>query len=356
MESMVSASFWKDKNIFVTGHTGFKGTWLSHVLLTMGANIFGYSLPPKDTPSLYVLTNLQNRLHSTFGDIRDYNNLKKAFDEANPKIVIHLAAQPLVRDGYENPRYTYETNLMGTVNILECVRLSSNVKSFLNITTDKVYKNNEWNWGYREIDQIGGQDPYSNSKGCSELATNSYRESFFVNSKISISTARAGNVIGGGDFAKHRIIPDCVRAVQKKAPIMIRSPKSIRPYQHVLEPIFAYLMILEKQYVNNELQGNYNIGPNDCDCISTEQLTSIFCETWGDGAVWKCEENKGPHESNILKLDCSKIRNVFGWLPKWDIDEAINKTCEWTRDWLNNKNIVCTIENQIKEYMENQER
>ncbi len=344
-------SFWHGKKVFITGHTGFKGSWMCRVLLNYGADITGYSLPAPTEPNLFEIADIEKQIHNITADIRDHDELKASIDAAKPEIVLHLAAQPIVRESYQNPRYTYETNVMGTVNLLECIRLNDSVKSFLNVTTDKVYKNNEWCWGYREDDKLDGFDPYSNSKSCSELITHSYKNSFFENRDISISTARAGNVIGGGDFASDRIIPDCIRAVQKRLPIVVRNPHSTRPYQHVLEPIMAYLMVAEKQYENKNFAGWYNIGPDDCDCVTTGQLVELFCSTWGNGATWENKSTGGPHEANFLKLDCSKIKTQFGWSPKWHIKDAIEKTCEWTKAWLSNENITVIMDKQIEEYM-----
>ena len=356
MENLVISSFWKDKKVFVTGHTGFKGSWMCRVLLNFGAEVVGYSLPAPTEPNLHGLAELENKISGTLADIRDFEKLKTSFDEAKPEIVIHMAAQPIVRDSYNDPRYTYETNVMGTVNLLECLRLSNSVKSFLNVTTDKVYKNNEWVWGYRETEPLDGYDPYSNSKSCSELVTHSYRNSFFSDRNIAVSTARAGNVIGGGDFANDRIIPDCIRAVQKDEPIIVRNPHSTRPYQHVLEPIMAYLMIAEKQYTDLGYAGWYNVGPDDCDCVTTGKLADIFCSAWGNGARWENKWTGGPHEANFLKLDCSKIKSTFGWLPKWHISDAVEKTCEWTKVWLNGGNIPKIMDKQIEEYLDGGQR
>lgn len=356
MENLVTPSFWKDKKVFLTGHTGFKGSWMCRVLLGFGANITGYSLPAPTEPNLFSMAGLEEHMTSTIGDIRDFDSLKSAFDTAGPEIVIHMAAQPIVRDSYNNPKYTYETNVMGTVNLLECIRLSNSVKSFLNVTTDKVYKNNEWEWGYREIDPLDGYDPYSNSKSCSELVTHSYKSSFFADGKVAVSTARAGNVIGGGDFAKDRIIPDCIRAVMKDEPIIVRNSNSTRPYQHVLEPVIAYLMIAEKQYESSEFTGWYNVGPGDCGCVTTGRLTDIFCSVWGNNARWENKWNGGPHEANFLKLDCSKIKSTFGWSPKWNISDAVVKTCEWTKAWINEDNIAKIMDKQIEEYINGGQR
>ena len=344
-------NFFKDKKVFVTGHTGFKGSWLCKILVMMGAKVTGYSLNPPTTPSLYEISGIEKDITSVIGDIRNFDDLKKAFDNARPEIVIHLAAQPIVRDSYKDPVYTYETNVMGTVNILECIRLSDCVKSFLNVTTDKVYKNNEWAWGYREDEMLDGYDPYSNSKSCSELVTHSYKNSFFFDRNIAISTARAGNVIGGGDFANDRIIPDCVRAAEKGVAINVRNPFSTRPYQHVLEPLFAYLMILQKQYEDISFSGYYNVGPDECDCITTGELVQLFCDKWGEIAWNNQAEANAPHEANFLKLDCSKLKSVFGWKPRWHVDEAIMRTVEWSKDYFSGLDISDTMEKQIVDFI-----
>ena len=350
---MNELEFYKGKRIFVTGHTGFKGTWLCRILVDAGAIVTGYSLEPPTQPSLFELAGLEGKMTSVIGDIRDREKLLAAFRAANPEIVLHLAAQPIVRDSYKNPAYTYETNVMGTVNSLECVRLNDGVRSFLNVTTDKVYHNNEWPWGYREDEPLDGFDPYSNSKSCSELVTHSYLNSFFADGKVAISTARAGNVIGGGDFANDRIIPDCVRAVQSGTPLILRNPNSTRPYQHVLEPLFAYLMIAKRQYEDGAYAGWYNVGPDECDCVTTGQLAALFKEKWGEGFTWFDQAEPGaPHEANFLKLDCSKLKTIFGWRPRWHIDQAVENTVEWTRVWLAGGGIPAEMERQIRLYME----
>lgn len=344
-------SFYKDKRVFITGHTGFKGSWLCKILSNAGAEITGYSLKPYTEPSLFEIADIENDIESIIGDIRDLNSLKKAFDKSNPEIVLHLAAQPIVRDSYKDPAYTYETNVMGTVNILECVRHSDSVKSFLNVTTDKVYLNREWHWGYREDEMLDGYDPYSNSKSCSELVTHSYKNSFFSGNRVAVSTARAGNVIGGGDFSNDRIIPDCVRAAKDNKDIIVRNPYSTRPYQHVLEPLFAYLMIAQKQYEDKKFSGWYNVGPDDCDCFETGSLVDLFVKYWGSGLKWVNKYDGGPHEANFLKLDCSKIKSVFGWTPKWNLDTAVEKTVEWTKCWLNGDDIRQCMDKQIEEFL-----
>lgn len=342
--------FYKGKKVFITGHTGFKGSWLCKILVNAGAIVTGYSLLPPTEPNLFTICGVPNKITSTIGDIRDLSKLKEAFDCAKPEMVFHLAAQPIVRESYQNPAYTYETNVMGTVNILECIRQNSSVKSFLNITTDKVYYNQEWSWGYRENEQLDGFDPYSNSKSCSELVTHSYKNSFFGDGHVAISTARAGNVIGGGDFAKDRIIPDCIRAAIKKDDIIVRNQDSVRPYQHVLEPLYAYLMIARAQYEDGKYAGYYNIGPDESDCISTGRLVTLFCEKWGENQNWLNQSDGGPHEANFLKLDCSKLKTIFGWKPKFDIETAIEKTVEWTKAYLDNRDINICMGAQIKDY------
>ena len=345
-------SFYKGKRVFVTGHTGFKGSWLCKMLANVGAEVTGYSLNPPTTPSLFEIAEIKNDVHSVIGDVRNYRELKAAFDEAQPEIVLHLAAQPIVRDSYKDPAYTYETNVMGTVNILECVRNSCCVKSFLNVTTDKVYLNKEWAWGYRENEELDGYDPYSNSKSCSELVTHSYRNSFFADGSVAISTARAGNVIGGGDFANDRIIPDCIRAAIKHEDIIVRNPFSTRPYQHVLEPLYAYLMIAAMQYADGSYAGYYNVGPDDRDCFQTGALVDLFVKHWGDNMRWINRYDGGPHEANFLKLDCSKLKTTFGWKPHWDLDKAIERVVEWSKCWVAGGDIRACMDREIKEFLE----
>lgn len=346
--------FYRGKRIFITGHTGFKGAWLCRILVGAGAIVIGYSLEPPTRPNLFELAGLEGKMTSVIGDIRDREKLMAAFRAAKPEIILHLAAQPIVRDSYKDPAYTYETNVMGTVNLLECVRTAEvPPRSVVNITTDKVYHNREWVWGYREEEPLDGFDPYSNSKSCSELVTHSYLNSFFADSGIAISTARAGNVIGGGDFANDRIIPDCVRAVETGKPIGVRNPHSTRPYQHVLEPLFAYLMIARGQYENSVLAGWYNVGPDEQDCVTTGRLVELFKDKWGEGFSWINQAEKdAPHEANFLKLDCSKLKAAFGWTPRWHIGEAVEKTVEWSRVWLSGGDIPAEMDREINEYLE----
>lgn len=348
---MVDLSFYKGKSVLITGHTGFKGSWLTKILLDAGAIITGFSLPAEDE-SLFNLLELDKKIYMHIeGDVRDAVKLLAAFEAAQPEIVFHLAAQPIVRTSYEEPVYTYETNVVGTVNVLECVRWLSSVKSFLNVTTDKVYKNNEWEWGYRECDELDGYDPYSNSKSCSELVTSSYKKSFLNEKGVSVSTARAGNVIGGGDFAKDRIIPDCVRAAIAGDDIFVRNPNSVRPFQHVLEPLFAYLLIAQKQYEDEVYADSYNVGPDDSDCVTVREIATLFCNSWGDGLKWTTKTNFGPHEANYLKLDCSKIKNKLYWNPTWNIAKAIEKTVEFSKVYHEKGDITACVEKQIKEFI-----
>lgn len=353
-EKMIDLSFYQGKKVLITGHTGFKGSWMCKVLADVGADIIGYALNPPTVPSLFELLGLEKKLHSVEGDIRDLDHLRQVFEQTGPEIVIHMAAQPIVRESYKNPAYTYEVNIMGTVNVLECIRESITVKSFVNVTTDKVYKNREWEWGYRENEELNGFDPYSNSKSCSELVTESYKNSFFGERKTAISTVRAGNVIGGGDFAVDRIIPDCIRAIEKNREIAVRNPYSIRPYQHVLEPVMAYLILAEQQYNNPTLAGSYNIGPEDCDCVTTGALVDAFCKTWNSiteiKVSWSNQATEGPHEANFLRLDCAKAKHVFGWKPVWHMEQAIEKIVEWSVAYLQDNNLEEVMKKQIEEY------
>jgi CDP-glucose 4,6-dehydratase len=342
--------FYKGKRVLITGHTGFKGSWMCEVLLNAGADVVGYALEPPTDPNLFELLGLHQNMVSVRGDVRNLEDLMVCVQTYQPEIVIHMAAQPIVRTSYESPVYTYETNVMGTVNILECIRKTDSVKSFVNVTTDKVYQNQEWCWGYRENDRLDGFDPYSNSKSCSELVTHSYQRSFLENRGVSVSTVRAGNVIGGGDFAKDRIIPDCVRAAQAHQKMIVRNPHSIRPYQHVLETVFGYLLVAQEQYKNSKFAGEYNIGPAEDDCITTGELVTLFCDKLHNGLEWINIGENGPHEANFLKLDCSKIKRVLHWHPVWDIEYAVEKTVEWTQAYFNHDNINHVVDEQIAEY------
>lgn len=346
----MNMAFWKGRRVFLTGHTGFKGAWLSQILLNAGAELTGYALPPT-SPSLFEMAGLAGRMQSVEGDIRDAEMLAAALRKASPEIVFHMAAQPLVRESYRAPAVTFETNVMGTVNLLECIRTQGGVVSLLNVTTDKVYHNREWHWGYRETDPLDGYDPYSNSKSCSELVTHSYKSSFLDGSGTAVSTARSGNVIGGGDFAADRIVPDCIRAAQGSGEIVVRNPFSTRPYQHVLEPLFAYLLIAQAQVENRTLEGWYNVGPDDCDCVCTGDLVDLFCSAWGEGVRRVDCPDDGPHEASFLKLDCSLAKSVLGWAPRWNIAQAVKKTVEWAKDAATGQDVCEVMNRQIAEFI-----
>ena len=345
-------SFYKGKKIFITGHTGFKGTWLTRILLQFDAQIIGYSLKPPTKPSLFEQTGTQNQICSITGDIRDGKKLIRAMQSAQPDIVFHLAAQPIVRTSYKEPLVTYETNVIGTVNVLEAVRMTPSVKSVVNVTTDKVYLNRERVAGYKEDEELCGYDPYSNSKSCSELVTYSYRNSFFSENKApAVSTARSGNVIGGGDYAVDRIIPDCIRAVEKENQIILRNPKSTRPYQHVLECLRGYLLLAREQFKDKAIAGAYNFGPDDESCVSTGELATLFCDIWGNGIAWVFKPDKeAPHEAKILKLDNTKAKEKLNWYPRWKIAEAIEKTIEWKKAILKGIGATKITDKQIREY------
>ena len=350
MNPMRLEDFYNGKRVLITGHTGFKGSWLSRILSNMGADVFGISLDPPTTPNLFSIIENSTNISTTIADIRDLGVIKDVVNRTKPEIIIHMAAQPLVSVGYSNPVYTYETNVMGTVNILEASRNVNTVKSILNVTTDKVYQNNEWCWGYREEDTLNGYDPYSNSKSCSELVTSCYTKSFFGEG-TSVSTCRAGNVIGGGDFSDNRIIPDCIRAAISGLPMILRNPYSTRPYQHVLEPLFAYLLIAAKQYGNQRFAGSYNVGPDSASNVNNEVLVQLFKKNWGlDFSYTVATSKELFHEANYLKLDCSKIKSVFGWNPIFSIEEAICKTIDWTKAWSSQRNSLEIMDNQIDDY------
>ncbi len=343
--------FYKGKKVLITGHSGFKGTWLSKILLDAGAKVSGLSLGSDTIPSLYDLTGIAKHIDESIFDIRDYGATLSIVRTRKPDIVFHLAAQPIVRVSYEEPVRTYQTNVMGTVNILDAVRRTDSVRSFVNVTTDKVYLNEDKNIAFTEDMPLDGYDPYSNSKSCSELVTHSYRNSFFGDRKVSISTARAGNVIGGGDFAKDRIIPDCVRAALSGEEIIVRNPASIRPFQHVLEPLFAYLLIAEKQFGHKELEGSYNIGPELSDCISAGEITEMFVKNWGHDLKWIDRSDGGPHEASFLRLDCKKIQETFGWKPVWNIKKAVTETVNWTKVYANGGDVIAEMEREIQEFI-----
>lgn len=350
---MNGTAFFHGRRVLVTGHTGFKGSWLVQMLLRLGAEVTGYALPPEAGVSLYEILHPEGEIRSVFGDVRDIDALQGTFAEAKPEIVLHLAAQPIVRTSYEQPRLTYETNVMGTVNVLECVRKSDSVRSFLNVTTDKVYENRETAKAFTEDEPLDGFDPYSNSKSCSELVTHSYKKSFFADGRVRISTARAGNVIGGGDFARDRIVPDCVRAAAAGSPVIVRNPFSTRPYQHVLDPLYAYLLIAGAQCGDAALAGYYNVGPDDCDCVTTGALATLFCAAWGEGARWENHaEANAPHEAGFLKLDNGKLKRTLGWSPRMHIGEAVQRTVDWTKAWQGGADMRAFTRAQIAEFLQ----
>ena len=344
-------SFYKGKKVLLTGHTGFKGSWMSVMLVNAGAEVIGYSSCSKTETRLFDLCGVKDQITHIKGDVRDLEHLLAVFQECQPEIVIHMAAQPIVRDSYKDPVGTYSTNVMGTVNICEAVRQTPSVRSFLNVTTDKVYENKEWEWGYRENEPLDGYDPYSNSKSCSELVTHSYKSSFFTDGRVAVSTARAGNVIGGGDFANDRIIPDCIRAAVKGEDIIVRNPFSTRPYQHVLEPVYAYLMIAAMQYQEQKYASWYNVGPDDQDCFQTGALVDLFVKHWGEGLKWVNKYDGGPHEANFLKPDCSKLKTTFGWKPHWNLEKAIEKVVEWSKVWIAGEDVRPIMDKQIEEFL-----
>ena len=346
-------SFYRGKRVLLTGHMGFKGMWLALLLLRAGAEVTGFALDAPTEGGREALRRLGvlKELRDLRGDVRDADSLGCAFAAARPEVVFHLAAQPIVRTSYRQPVETFATNMMGTVNVLECIRTSDTVRSALIVTTDKVYENKEWPWGYRENEPLLGYDPYSASKSCAEIAACSYRQSFFADGGVRLSTARAGNVIGGGDFAPDRIIPDCIRAAVRGQVIDIRNPHSTRPYQHVLEPLSVYLTIAARQTADASLVGAWNVGPDDADCVTTGELADIFCRAWGDGVRWQTHADGGPHEAHFLKLDCSKIKAQLGWRPRWHIEEAVEKTVEWVKAWEAGADMRAVSEEQIRAFL-----
>lgn len=351
-EGTMDLSFYREKKVLITGHTGFKGSWMSVVLANAGAEVIGYSTCSRTETRLFDLCGIKGQITHIQGDVRDLNYLLEVFGTYQPEIVIHMAAQPIVRDSYKDSVGTYSTNVLGTVNICEAVRQTESVRSFLNVTTDKVYENREWEWGYRENEPLDGYDPYSNSKSCSELVTHSYKSSFYTDGRVAVSTARAGNVIGGGDFASDRIIPDCIRAAMKGEEIIVRNPFSTRPYQHVLDPVAAYLMIAAKQYEAPDYASWYNVGPDDRNCFRTGDLVDLFVKHWGGGLRWIDKYDGGPHEAGFLKLDCSKLKAAFGWKPHWDIETAIEKVVEWSKAWMAGEDVRPVMDRQIEEFLQ----
>jgi len=353
---MVEAEFWKDKKVFITGHTGFKGSWLSIWLTEMGAVVKGYSFTPQTKPSLFSVAGIEHLVESEFDDIRNYHALCNSIAEFSPDIVFHMAAQPLVRASYEKPLETYETNIMGTANLLEAVRQCSFVKAVVNVTTDKCYENNEWVWGYKETDPMGGRDPYSSSKGCSELVTSSYRESFMRGDNIGVATARAGNVIGGGDWADDRLIPDILRAFEASKPVVIRNPNATRPWQHVLEPLSGYLILAEQLFKNpGEFSEAWNFGPYDLDVRPVDWILDQMTNLW-PGASWVLDRDDNPHEAMLLKLDMSKASTYLGWTPTWSLETSLEKIIKWHKCWIEGADMRVECINEISEFTKDMRR
>ena len=347
--------FWKGKKVFITGHTGFKGGWLVQTLKILGADIKGYSLESNTKPSFFKITNVENGIISEIGDIRNLEKLSMSISEFKPEVVFHLAAQPLVRYSYENPKETYEVNVMGTLNLLEAVRRGNSIKAVVLITTDKCYENKEWDYGYREIDPMGGHDPYSSSKGCCELLISSYRNSYFSQSETKIASARAGNVIGGGDWSEDRLIPDILKAIENNQAPILRNPLAIRPWQHVLEPIKGYLQLAENLYSSeNGFDEPWNFGPNDTDCKSVEWITNSLLSLSNKTFTWIQDKNFNPHEAELLKLDISKARNRLNWSPKWELSYSLQKIVQWQQEFLSGKNTEEITNKQIIEYFKDE--
>lgn len=348
---VINPDFWHGKRVFLTGHTGFKGSWLSLWLQSMGAVLHGYALTPPTNPSLFEEANIADGMLSTIGDVLDYTHLLKALSQSCAEIVIHMAAQPLVRLSYEQPVETYATNVMGTVHLLEAIRQVGSVRAVVNVTTDKCYENKEWVWGYREDEPMGGYDPYSNSKGCSELVTSAYRRSFFRSTDTALASARAGNVIGGGDWAVDRLVPDILRAFERREPVIIRNPYATRPWQHVLEPLSGYLTLAQKLYEHGqEFAEGWNFGPNEDDAKPVQWIVEKLVQDWGNGASWRLDGGKHPHEAHYLKLDISKVKTRLDWHPRWSLSTALEKISTWHQVWRKHDNVQAICLNQIEQY------
>lgn len=347
----VNPHFWNGKRVFLTGHTGFKGSWLSLWLQSMGAELHGLALKPPTNPALFDEARVGSGMHSTIGDIRDYPAVLAVMQACKPDIIIHMAAQPLVRYSYQAPIETYATNVMGTVHVLEAARQIGTAKAIVNVTTDKCYENKEWVWGYREDEPMGGYDPYSNSKGCSELVTSAYRRSFFQQNGIALASARAGNVIGGGDWATDRLVPDILRAFEKSLSVIIRSPHATRPWQHVLEPLSGYLMLAERLYTDGQtFAEGWNFGPRDEDARPVRWIVEHMVNVWGDSASWQLDGGNHPHEANYLKLDISKAKAKLGWQPRWELAKALSSITDWHHHWLAKSDVQTKCMQQINDY------
>lgn len=347
----MNSSFWQGRRVFLTGHTGFKGSWLSLWLQSLGAEVRGYALPPPTSPSLFNEAHVSDGMDSVQGDIRDINALRDAMTTFQPEIVFHMAAQPLVRLSYAEPVETYQTNVMGTVHLLEAVRATDSVRSVVNVTTDKCYENREWVWGYRETDPMGGFDPYSSSKGCAELVTAAYRQSFMRDGRAALASARAGNVIGGGDWALDRLVPDILRAFEKTQPVTLRNPHSTRPWQHVLEPLSGYLELAERLHSDGQAYAEgWNFGPADEDARPVEWIVSHMSCAWGDGATWRVDAGDHPHEAHYLKLDCSKAKHRLQWAPRWPLSATLDNIVTWHRAWLTGDDMRAHCLREIADY------
>jgi CDP-glucose 4,6-dehydratase len=348
---MAASNFWFNKRVFLTGHTGFKGSWLCLWLQSLGAKVRGMALPPPTEPALFNVARVYEGMEHQIGDIRNYDTVKSAIDDFKPEIVIHMAAQPLVLHSYAYPIDTYATNVMGTVHLLEAARQSDSVKVILNVTTDKCYENREWVWGYREDEPMGGRDPYSNSKGCAELVSSCYRSSYLTSAGIAIATARAGNVVGGGDWARSRLIPDALCSLQEDRPIIVRNPYAIRPWQHVLEPLSGYLLLAERLFTSGQLfSGGWNFGPYDVEHRSVRWIVERLCADWGHGASWTFKFEDSPYEASVLKLDISKAQQLLKWTPRWTLEKALKIVTKWHRSWISGENMRNVCLNQISEY------
>jgi CDP-glucose 4,6-dehydratase len=349
--------FWNGKRVFVTGHTGFKGSWLCLWLERLGANVVGYALPPPTQPNHFELAGVAAGMTSLVGDVRDFERLTRAIAEHRPEIVLHLAAQSVVRASYDDPRETYETNVMGTVNVLEAIRKTPGVRSVVNVTTDKCYENREWLWGYREDEAMGGHDPYSNSKGCSELVTAAFRSSFFPAERyaahgVALGSARAGNVIGGGDWTRDQLIPDVLRAFTKREPVSLRSPGATRPWQFVLEPLSGYMLLAERLYKDGPACAEgWNFGPVDADAKTVQWIVEQLAEAWGEGASWQLDERQHPHEAHFLKLDSSKAHARLGYAPRIGLAEALGWVVDWYKAFAaDSSRVRATTEAQIRQF------
>lgn len=355
--AMIDSAFWHDKRVFLTGHTGFKGSWLSVWLQSMGAVVKGYALPPPTEPSMFSALSLADGMESDIADIRDYERLYQSVEEFRPEIIIHMAAQPLVRQSYSEPVETYHTNVMGTVNLLDVIRRVGGVKAVVNVTSDKCYENKEWPWGYREDEPKGGYDPYSNSKGCAELVADAYRNSYFNRQSYqqhgcALASVRAGNVIGGGDWADDRLVPDMLSAFERGNSVQIRNPHAIRPWQHVLEPLSGYLLTAQLLYTQGvDFAEGWNFGPNDEDAKPVQWIVEQLTQLWGEGASWELDGDSHPHEAGYLKLDCSKAKMRMGWRPRWSLEHALSRIVEWHKAWVNKEDLKAITLKEIEEYI-----